>query len=534
MTEAPEHWRDWLAALFPATYSGPLAPYHAEFWEWLWSVRKGEPSAPYVAVWPRGWAKSTNGETGVVALGARGYRYALYVCGTQSQADDHVTSISERMVSPAVARSYSDLAAARVQVIAERSRQLGWRRNRVWTAGGFVVDALGLDKAIRGAKLLDDRPDLIVLDDIDEASDSPETIQRKIAAVTTKILPAAAPNVCVMVLQNLVHRNGVVARLVDGRADFLAQRIVSGPHPAIEGMEWEGSGKDAVIVAGEPTWAVMDLAACQAKIGLFGLSAFRAECQHEVALSGQPRFDLESLALYRAEESLPERALPQQLRGVEGLRVYSLPVAGMAYVVYIDPAEGKGRDYCATVVMEARSRRAVAVLEDNRREPQAHAALACDLWEIYNRGLLGFERAKGEAVALVLGQRGVSRIYEHVDNPLTPQQRAAGIEEKRRPGFPMTEHTKRGLIDRLAGLLEAHAVGAPDRRMLDQLGSYIVTERMTTEAEAGGHDDLVIALAGAAMLAEQPGAQTLREASGQSYVRGYAPTGARRANVRGY
>jgi hypothetical protein len=123
----------------------------------------------------------------------------------------------------------------------------------------------------------------------------------------------------------------------------------------------------------------------------------------------------------------------------------------------------------------------------------------------------------------VLGQRGVSRIYQHVDNPLTPQQRQAGIEEKRRPGFPMTEHTKRGLIDRLAGLIEAIAVSVGDKRMLAQLGEYIVTERMTTEAAPGSHDDLVIALAGAAMLAEQPGAQTLREATGQSNVRGYAP-----------
>jgi hypothetical protein len=516
----PDTWREWLSALFPSTYSGPMAPYHADFWDWLWAIKEGEPSRPYVAVWPRGWAKSTNGEAGAVALGAKGFKYVLYVGSKQQQADDHVQNIAARLEASTVAAMHPQLATP---MVGKFGNQRAWRRNRVMTSGGFTVDAIGLDAAIRGAKLDDQRPDVIILDDVDEDSDSPDTIAKKIAAITKKILPAAAPNVVVMVLQNLVHRNGIVAQLVDGRADYLSHRIISGPHPAIVGLETEGAGKDAIITAGTPTWELMGLDVCQAKIGLFGLSAFKAECQHEVALSGQPRFNLEALAHYRTEEPLSDKLIVQHLRGVEGLRVYALPVPGQAYVTYIDPAEGKGRDSTATVVMEARSRRVVAVLEDNFREPQAHAEYACDLWEWYNRGLLGFERAKGEAVALVLGQRGVSRIYQHVDNPLTPQQRQAGIEEKRRPGFPMTEHTKRGLIDRLAGLIEAIAVSVGDKRMLAQLGEYIVTERMTTEAAPGSHDDLVIALAGAAMLAEQPGAQTLREATGQSNVRGYAP-----------
>src|SRR5437899_3130436 len=83
-------WQQWLLELFPGTYTGPLAPYHEDFWEWLWECTPGEPSRPYVAVWPRGWAKSTNGEVGAVALGAKGYRYVLYVSSRQQQADDHV------------------------------------------------------------------------------------------------------------------------------------------------------------------------------------------------------------------------------------------------------------------------------------------------------------------------------------------------------------------------------------------------------------------------------------------------------------
>jgi hypothetical protein len=524
---APNDWPTWLATLFPDTYSGPLAPFHADFWDWVWDIQPGhaEQPRPYVAVWPRGWAKSTNGEVACVALAAHERKYVLYVCGTQAQADDHITSISEKLASENLARFYPDLASARVQVIGDRSRQLGWRHNRLWTASGFAVDALGLDKAIRGAKLFDQRPDVIIFDDIDATTDSPETIQKKISAVTTKILPAAAPNVVVMVLQNLVHRNGIVSQLADGRADFLARRIISGPHPAVTNMEWEGQGKDAVITGGTPTWELMGLDVCQAKIGLFGLAAFRSECQHEIALSGQPRFNLDALEYQRAGEPLPDRALPQHLRGIEGFRVYALPIPGAAYVQYTDPAEGKGRDYTGTGWMDARTLQIVAVLEDNTREPQKHADLAVDIGEWYNRPLTGFERAKGEAIALVFGRRGVPRLYEHVDNPNTPQQWTNGIEEKRRPGFPMTEQSKRGLIDRLADRIDSMATQTPDARMLEQARSYIVTERMTTEAEAGGHDDLVYVWAGCLMLAEQPGAQSLMTTPGDYEMSGSAQRG---------
>ncbi len=492
---------------------GGLASYHADYWDWLWAVRKGVMPRPYVAVWGRGAAKSTNAEVGAVALGTRGQRrYILYVCGTQPQADDHVGNIALLLESDQVAKYYPEHS---VRFVGKFGNPRGWRRNRLSTAAGLTIDAVGLDvMGTRGVKLGNERPDVIIFDDIDHLSDGTDTIAKKIGVVTKTILPAGALDVAVCVAQNLVTRNGIVSQLVDGRADFLARAIVSGPHPLIADLEYEGVGKDAVITGGTPTWDVIDLAACQAKIGLMGLRAFLAECQHQVELSGQPRFSLDVLALMRTRTQvcLPARVLPASLQGIEGLEVWELPIPGVAYVAYTDPAEGKGRDYTASGIMDASSRRVVAVLEDNTREPQKHADIVCDLIEWYNDAFAGYERAKGEAHALVLGRRGIKRVYEHIDNPLTPQQRGRGQEAKRIPGFPMTEHSKRGLIDRLADRLEAYQVGVPSGRMIDQLGSYVVTERMTTQAEAGSHDDLVIMLAGLIMLSEEPGAQVLRSA----------------------
>ncbi len=516
---AQSSWSSWLPALFPSTYTSPLASYHEEFWSWVWTCQPGTEMPPFVAIWARGWAKSTNGEAAVVALAARGYKYALYVCGKQGQADDHVGNIGAKLESREVEAYHPGLAQPQV---GKFGNQRAWRRSRLTTAAGFTVDAIGLDAAIRGAKLDDARPDIIIFDDIDEENDSPETIEKKIRAVTSKILPAAAPNVVVMVLQNLVHRHGIVSRLVDGRADFLANRIISGPHPAIAGMETEGSGKAARIVGGTPTWDTFGLEVCQAKIRLFGLRAFMAECQHDIALTGQPRFNHDTLSYLRLADPLPPQFLPPQFRAADGLRVYNLPVPGYPYVQYTDPAEGKGRDYTATAWMDPRTLQIVCVLEDNHREPQKHADLACDIGEWYNRPLTGFERAKGEGIAAVFGARGV-RLYYHVDNPLTPQQRQLGLTEKRRLGFPMTAHSKRMLIDRLADRIDSMVTGTPDSRMVEQAKSYIVTESMTTEAEAGGFDDLVYAWAGCVLLSEQPGATSLHDGPAYGAVRGFAP-----------
>lgn len=499
---------EWRKALFPDTYTAPLAEYHNEFWRWVWDVKPGVMPPPYLAIWPRGWAKSTNGEVAVIALAAvKKRRYCLYVCGTQQQADDHVQNIAIRLEGSTVEHYYSDLATPN---IGKYGNQRGWRRNRISTKAGFTVDAVGLDVlGMRGVKLDNDRPDIIAFDDIDGITDSPETITKKGTIITKTILPAGSPDVAVMGLQNLITRNGIMSQLVDGRADFLKGRIISGPHKAIDGMEVDADG---TIIAGVATWDVLGWDVCQDKIGLMGLRAFLTECQHEVELSGQPRFNLDLLnyQLQNAPKPLPSKLLPAHLQGIEGLRVYSLPRPGVAYVQYSDMAEGKGRDYHATGGAEAGTRQVAYVLEDNFREPQKHADIAADLYFWFNEPLTGYERAKAEALAGVYGALGVTRLYQHEDNPLTPQQRAAGIERKLRPGYPMTEHTRRGLIDRLGTLIEQNAVGIVDERTIQECKDFIVTERNRVEAAPGGHDDLVMMLGGLMMLCEQPGATSLR------------------------
>lgn len=284
--KAPTDWRQWLTTLFPKAFSDPLAPRHVELWRWVLGIRLDSSPPPFVGIWSRGGGKSTSAEAAVLALGVRGYRkYAIYVSSTQEQADKFVGNIASLFESSSVARYYPEHADRDVNKF---GNPRGWRRSRLRTAGGFTVDALGLDTAIRGIKVDEQRPDLICLDDIDQFTDTPATTKKKRDTLAHSVLPAGSKNAAVLAIQNLIIPHGIFAQLADGRADFLVDRILSGPHPAIEDLEYEWRAhpvtgiRRAVITKGVATWPGQSLERCQAFIERESLPAFLRECQHEV------------------------------------------------------------------------------------------------------------------------------------------------------------------------------------------------------------------------------------------------------------
>lgn len=277
----PDDWQGWLGAVFGDSIQTPFASYQERFWEWVWEIEAGEPLHPFVAIWPRTYAKSTSVEMACAAVAARGTRkYVMYVCGTQSQADDHVKNVSKLLQSSEFIKHYPKVGAVKKT---PQGVNDAWRRDRISTDSDFVVDAIGLDTAARGIKWENIRPDLLIVDDIDDPLDSPGMVQKKITMLAKGLIPSGAPNSIVVVVQNLIHEDGIVARLADGRADFLANREVSGPHPAIDSAAYEQDEKGRWrITAGTTSWPVRDLTSLQNILDKIGISAFRAELQHEV------------------------------------------------------------------------------------------------------------------------------------------------------------------------------------------------------------------------------------------------------------
>lgn len=291
------HWAYWLLTLFPDRFSSPFASYHQEFWEWVWALRSGNRPDPFIAIWPRGFGKSVSIEAAIAALAARRIKkYVLYVSGTQDQADAHVASISTMLESRELELYYPEVAN---RALTKYNRVRAWRRNRLQTASGMTVDALGLNTAVRGAKIDDQRPDLIIVDDIDDVEDSDLVVEQKIRALTSSILPSGSRDLAIAGLQNLIHPRSIFSRLARSThgyekyvpsstpvADFLTNRVVSGPHPALNGITYHTNPETgrSLILTGTPTWEAMGIDECQGIVDDTSLTSFLRECQHDVEM----------------------------------------------------------------------------------------------------------------------------------------------------------------------------------------------------------------------------------------------------------
>lgn len=279
-----DNWREWLTELFPSYVTRPFSQRHIDFWEWVELLQPNTRPRPFVAIWPRGGAKSTSAELACVRVGYKQTRrYIWYISSTQDKADKHVETIASLLETPELERHYPNLSSRK---IGKYGNSKGWRRSRLRTASGLTIDALGLDVGARGAKVEEQRPDLMIFDDVDEKHDTPATVKKKIDLITTSLLPAGSSDLAVLFIQNLIHPNSIASKLASAVPEFLTDRQVSGPHPAIEGMAYEQREGRFVITGGTPTWEGQDLDTCQNQIDTWGLSAFLQEAQQDVEQSG--------------------------------------------------------------------------------------------------------------------------------------------------------------------------------------------------------------------------------------------------------
>lgn len=263
-------WRTFLYSTFPKLKLKSFAPFHVELWDWAWAIQPNERPLPFVALWSRGAAKSSTAEMIAAMIGITRKRpYIIYVSGTQDQADKHVSSMATLLEHAGIARAVNKYGSSK-----------GWRRDRLH-AQDFTIDALGLDTASRGIRVDDNRPGFMVLDDIDNRHDKPETTKKNIETLTDTVLMAGANDCAVLFVQNLISQNSIASRLHDGRADFLLDRIVSGPYPALNNFKYDiMAGK--IQISGEPTWEGQTVEDCYGIIKTSGWGAFKRECQHLV------------------------------------------------------------------------------------------------------------------------------------------------------------------------------------------------------------------------------------------------------------
>lgn len=283
-------WREWLKQYFPNAIYADLVDRHEKLYEWFDSLERGVKPPPQIEIWARGSGKSTTAEIGVNRVAAKlSRRFVLWVSEIQDQADSHVQSISTHLEKIGAEPLMNKMGRAR-----------GWRRNQLRTSHGFNVAAFGMDNTQRGVKIDEFRPDLIILDDIDNRHDSVDNVEKKIEGLTQTIFPTGSSDCAILFVQNLVHSNSIAKQLVDGRAKFLLNRVVPTPVPAVFDMKVEPyPGANGLtqhrILEGTPSWpGGQSLATCEGQINEWGLEAFEREAQHNVKNAGDlffPKFE---------------------------------------------------------------------------------------------------------------------------------------------------------------------------------------------------------------------------------------------------
>lgn len=122
-------------------------------------------------------------------------------------------------------------------------------------------------------------------DDVDDPKDTEETVLKNIDVLTKGLLPTGSRWLAIMGVQNLIMDYGIFGRMVSGEADYLIDRHLSGPIPAIEDLETDIRENDEgqnrhVVLGGRPTWSGYTLDNAQDDIDTYGFSAFEVEFQH--------------------------------------------------------------------------------------------------------------------------------------------------------------------------------------------------------------------------------------------------------------
>lgn len=513
---------EWNQRRFPTTPFLPLAPHQEDYWNWIRSLRRREPVASsHVACWARGGGKTTTVTRGFAYVADHLTRdYCLIVCNEQSKADEMIVNLAKLMeqmgVKPAVSR--------------ER-QQRGWTHNTLRASNGFNAAGFGYDTTIRGSLFDFVRPDWIHLDDIHSLKDSIQMLEKKRDILTKSVLPALAAYGAVSFTQNKIDENSEMARMIDGRADYLLDRNKVVEIPALYNAEYEsvmeGTTKKWFIMSGTPSWEGQGIAECQQLLNKIGYESFRTECQHETGLEiANQRFDNEKLQSVKNEilaglhEPLSESRARRELKSFpeltellddKSLMVWREYVPGDAYCVSVDCAEGMDfrgeNDFCAVQVMNANTWEQVARIQGKWEAvefaPIIHAIA------IYYGGkkdcLLVVLRKAGLSVLSYLihdpdkqwtarRNREWGGLYYH-NNAEIIETRKRDSQETMKPGYNEDPGTKVVMITALSDAIKEETVLLHDLVTVNEGITYIKWPQGRTGGKSGAKDDTISSLA---------------------------------------
>lgn len=183
----------------------------------LYSLLEELPEGGHLAVaGPRGSAKSTLVSLIYVLFNiCYGLsRYIVLLSDTERKAADFLGHVKDELVQ-------NERLAADFEEVCEPGgrypRWPRWRGNEILTHNGVKVSALGYEQNIRGRKNRQDRPDLIILDDVENRENTATAEGRAKAEewLSKSILKAGTTKTRVIVVGTLQHYDALLAQLTD-------------------------------------------------------------------------------------------------------------------------------------------------------------------------------------------------------------------------------------------------------------------------------------------------------------------------------
>lgn len=157
---------------------------------------------------PRGHAKSTNltFKDDIHAICYQYKHYILILSDSGEQAEGFLESIrAELEENEAIREDFGDMVGSKV-----------WRNNVLLTSAGIKIEAIGSGKKVRGRKHRNWRPDLIVLDDVENDENVRTAEQRKkLYDWFTKAVSKAGDGYTdIVVIGTLLHYDSLLAKIL--------------------------------------------------------------------------------------------------------------------------------------------------------------------------------------------------------------------------------------------------------------------------------------------------------------------------------
>jgi hypothetical protein len=170
---------------------------------------------------PRGNAKSTwcSLAMPIKAICEGSDKYIILCADTLDQAKKYLKSISDELRNNEQLKLDYPLACAEGDT---------WNTERIETASGICIEALGKGNNVRGRKFRQYRPTLFIVDDPQGDDDviSPNTRAKDVEWFNRNIAPAGDTGTNIFVIGTMLHRDCIVGNL-EKRGDFKKVRFSS-------------------------------------------------------------------------------------------------------------------------------------------------------------------------------------------------------------------------------------------------------------------------------------------------------------------